>query len=312
MALSIDYESVGFPQGCGVGSGWSHLALNWNDLLWAALTVGRPNRAYVFAHGKSSLYEAIFRLSLIRMALEQSGRAATRLRRTQAAKTLDPSEKGAINYFVGMTLAKLFIAKLLNAPWALHIDVFGSSIGAMLSQRSRPDLLAQIHGTNEWISIESKGRISPPNATAIQKAKEQATRIAVRGATMRHHIGCITYLRRDVLQFYWEDPESNESAHRVDLTGNSAWERYYRPALALAVADAHGPSTSRGPQAGVDVTVEVHPVIEGMLREDKWAEAKIACEQMPSEIKEAGYHADGLRVKAGKSWLARFEADMLP
>jgi hypothetical protein len=48
------------------------------------------------------------------MSLEQSGPRASLLRRT-AARTLDPSEKGAVNYFLGMTFCKLFAAKLLNS-----------------------------------------------------------------------------------------------------------------------------------------------------------------------------------------------------
>lgn len=70
------------------------------------------------------MYEALFRWSLVRMALEQTGLRASRLRRTTAAKTLDPTEKGAVNYFLGMTFCKLFAAKLLHTPWLLHLDVF--------------------------------------------------------------------------------------------------------------------------------------------------------------------------------------------
>lgn len=305
--LLIDYESAAFPAGSGVTNGWAQLATSWNELLWAALTVGRPNRAYVFAHGQSSLYEAMFRLSLIRMALEQSGPTATRLRRTPAARTLDPSEKGAINYFVGMTLAKLFSARLLNAPWALHVDVFGASVGAMLTQRSRPDLLAQIHGTDEWIAMESKGRISPPDATAIQRAKAQATRIGVRGATMRHHIGCITFLRSDLLQFYWEDPESSEPWHAAEPVGEAAWEHYYRPAVALASLDQRGAAAADGSESVVDATVMIHPAIADVLRQERWADAKAKCEDMQEAITTEGYHADGLIVTAGPSWQARFE-----
>src|SRR5262249_51851186 len=122
-SLRIPHQYEDFPPG-SITYGFNDLSVNWEDVLWAAVTVGRPNRNYVFRYGKASNYEAIFRLSLTRMALEQSGPTAYRLRRTDAAKTLDPTEKGAVNYFLGMTFCKLFAAKLLDTPWLLHLDVF--------------------------------------------------------------------------------------------------------------------------------------------------------------------------------------------
>ncbi len=141
--LRTDYESEGFEPGGLVKNGRGVLTTSWDELLWAAVTVGRPNRQYVFRHGGASVYEAIFRWSLTRMALEQSGPVAYRLRKTEAARTLDPSEKGAVNYFLGMTLCKLFSAKLLNAPWLMHLDVFRPGLDVVLKGRSRPDLVGQ-------------------------------------------------------------------------------------------------------------------------------------------------------------------------
>src|SRR5205085_8063152 len=98
----IDYLSESFPTGSSVTSGQAILDFSWGDLLRAAVTVGRPNRSAVVQHGVASEYEAIFRWSMVRMALEQVRPSASRLRRTNAFNTLDPSEKGAINYFLGI------------------------------------------------------------------------------------------------------------------------------------------------------------------------------------------------------------------
>ena len=68
--LQIEYESEGFPATSGVVNGSSVLETSWDELIWAAVTVGRPNRQYVFKHGQASVYEALFRLSLVRMALQ--------------------------------------------------------------------------------------------------------------------------------------------------------------------------------------------------------------------------------------------------
>jgi hypothetical protein len=140
--LSIDYDHDYFPPGI-LSKTDRQLTTTWDDVLWAALTVGRPDLYHVFRSGNSSLHEAIFRLSMIRMALEQRSLRG-RLTRTDSFKRMDPTEKGAINYFLGLAFCKLFAAKKLDAPWCLHLDVWRNALNpTLLGGRSRPDLVAQ-------------------------------------------------------------------------------------------------------------------------------------------------------------------------
>jgi hypothetical protein len=44
MPLDIDYQSKGFPGVMPRLKGQHTLTTSWDDLLWAAITVGRPNR----------------------------------------------------------------------------------------------------------------------------------------------------------------------------------------------------------------------------------------------------------------------------
>ena len=118
--LRIRYTSLDFPAGTIAGTESGYLQTGWSDLLRAALTVGRPNTAYVFAHGDPSYHEALFRLSLVRMALEERPFGGA-LYRTDAFRSLDPTEKGAVSYFLGMTICKLFASRLLHTPWLLHL-----------------------------------------------------------------------------------------------------------------------------------------------------------------------------------------------
>ena len=119
------------------------------------LTVGRPNTAYVFTHGDASYHEALFRLSLVRMALEQEPSSGSLLR-TTAFRSLDPTEKGAVSYFLGLAICKLFASTLLHTEWLLHIDVFRDQLDVTLLGRSRPDLVGQ--GDNDaWHAFECKG-----------------------------------------------------------------------------------------------------------------------------------------------------------
>ena len=151
--MFIPVESEEFPLSGPVQNGTRNHSVSWDDLLWAAITVGRPNRHYVFQHGRASLYEALFRLSSMRMLLEQRAPGARRFHRTNAAKTLDPSEKGAVHYFLGLTLCKLFADKLLGAPWLLHLDVFRDRLNPTLLQgRSRPDLVG-LTFNGGWVAM---------------------------------------------------------------------------------------------------------------------------------------------------------------
>jgi hypothetical protein len=75
-----------------------------------------------------------------------------------------------------------------------------------LAGRCRPDLVGETTAGG-WIALECKGRILRPSADAKQKAKEQAERITtVDGVAPLVNAGCITFFKRNVLQFFWRDP----------------------------------------------------------------------------------------------------------
>ena len=292
----IPYESQGFPSAYVIGSG--PLTTSWDDLLWAALTVGRPNTAYVFQHGDASLYEALFRLSLIRMAVEQDRDGE--LNRTTAFAALDPTEKGAVSYYLGMAVCKLFAAKLLDAPWLLHLDVFRDSLNPLLLGRSRPDLVGQ-DASGRWHAFESKGRSGPPSDRDIERAKYQARRLVeVDGIPCSLQIGTFAYFRSDVLHFYWCDPEP-KGPERINIPSpNQEWRAYYEPAFSLVSnAEASIEEIERGP---AQVSVEVHPEIHKLLSRGLWLDAHESAQRLREQFEEQEFHPDGLRVKASDSW----------
>jgi hypothetical protein len=308
--LRIPYDTEAFPAGT-VANGHAELLVTWDDILWAAVTVGRPNRHYVFRHGAASMYEALFRWSLVRMAVEQSGPRAARLRRTTAARTLDPTEKGAVNYFLGMTFCKLFAAKRLNTPWLLHLDVFRPMLDPELTGRSRPDLVGREHRAARWHAFECKGRVSPPDATEKAKAKAQAQHlVSVKGTPCTLHVGAVTYFRGDSLHFYWRDPTPrNERGIDVPMSGD-AWKHYYAPVLD-AVRSADPDALRRDHDTlvaieGADVKVGMHPSVAKHLVEGEWERAQQAASGAESSMANGGFQPDGIKVVAGESWVKRF------
>jgi hypothetical protein len=313
--LQIDYESEDFGTGTGVASGTGVLTVTWDDLLWAAMTVGRPNRQYVFRHGAASWYELLFRLSLVRMSLEQAGPGGRRLRRTQAARTLDPSEKGAVNYFLGLAVAKLFADKCLDAPWLLHLDVFRPQLNAQLAGRSRPDLVGQTRA-GDWIALECKGRTSQPSANAKQRAKEQAERVTtINGTAPSVNAGCIAFFKNDVLQFFWRDPTPDptrvEHPIVVDVLEDS-WRFYYKPVVAL-FSEAMPKRNDVGEglvtvvDERLDVTLSIDAAVLRLLWAEQWAVARAVASAAKAKHEDSAVRADGLRVIAGQTWLKPFE-----
>lgn len=306
----IEYESDDFPPAENIPP-WGRLSITWDDVLGAALTVGRPpGMRYIY--GCASLYESIFRLSLVRMALEQNWRAGGELQRTMVFDSLDPTEKGAVNYFLGMVFCKLFSEKILKAPWLLHFDAFGDELRARLGPgRSRPDFIGHDLAGKRWHIFESKGRATKPGKTEINRAKRQAMRVTkVEGRPVALHIAAITYFGRDVLKFYWcdPDPEETEKSEEIDIRlPEGVWGNYYEPASDLIRAAGEASQTARrslptSPIEELDIQVKAHPKIQPLLTERSWQRAHDISLELADVFLEEGYRPDGLRVKAGESW----------
>jgi len=304
MTLHIDFSSHAFPKSFVFPA--RPLTTSWHQLLWAAITIGRPSTYHVFRHGPPSFHEAIFRLSLIRMAVEQDWNR--QLRRTDAFSALDPTEKGMVSYFLGMTLCKLFASQLLRTPWLLHLDVFRHVLTAVTLGRSRPDLVGEDINGN-WHAFESKGRSSIPSMVDKTKAKAQAQRlVSVNGRNCTLQVGSIAYFSSDVLEFYWRDPEP-DSGDPIKLPKpENEWRYYYEPALSLASETGSEPWASERELA--DVEVDIHPKIRRLLQQGLWLQARQLAVQLRRILESEGYQPDGIKLTAGESWRQPFQMRM--
>jgi hypothetical protein len=311
--LFLDYENEDFPT-IVLPNIQRQLNVTWNDILWAAITVGRPDVFHVFRHGAASVHEAIFRWSMVRMALQQRGARGQKLVRTDLFKQMDPTEKGAVNYFLGLLTCKLFASKLLDAPWTLHLDVFRPTLNPrIIGGRSRPDMVAQSSSTAQWHAFECKGRASVPGNAEKQKAKAQAQRlVSVNGIPCILHVGAITFFRNDAVEFYWRDPEP--AGREIPLPNpDFAWRNYYEPItevirsrveLTAPALDTSAPV----PIEELDLTVQLHPKIAPILLASGWQAARDMARESRDELASGGFQPDGLLVNAGPTWFERLEA----
>jgi hypothetical protein len=301
MTLRIDYRSRAFPASYMFRSGT--LLTSWDEFLWAAITLGRPSTYHVFRHGQASFHEAIFRLSLIRMAVEQDWNRY--VRRTDAFAALDPTEKGMVSYFLGMTLCKLFASRLLLTPWLLHLDVFRPVLNPVTLGRSRPDLVGEDISGN-WHAFESKGRSSVPSSADKAKAKVQAQRlVSVNGRNCTLQVGSFAFFRSDVLEFYWRDPEPDPRDAIALPRPVAEWRYYFEPGLSLASETDSEPMAAERELA--DVKVEVHPKVRRLLQHGQWSQAKQLANELRLAFLSEGYQPDGIKVTAGESWMKPYE-----
>jgi hypothetical protein len=230
---------------------------------------------------------------------------------------MDPTEKGSVNYFLGLVMCKLFATKLLNAPWCLHLDVWRDELDSvLLNGRSRADLVAQSASSGKWHAFECKGRASVPGTPEKDKAKEQAGRIvSVGGTVCTLHVGAITYFRGDVLKFYWRDPEPKHEPIEIPHP-EDAWQTYYAPFVEVySVRVSRGEDTI-DPTQGVsvkelDMILRIHPKLAEPLLSQNWTLARSRARELRSVFKQDGFQPDGLMVIAGDSWRSRYEERVL-
>ena len=215
--MQITYNNHNFPLRFGANfQGTRQLQFTVQELMWAAITVGRANFIDVLSNGIYSEYEILYRASILVANIAQNG---VTLVKSSAYEHLDPSEKSAISYFLGLTFTKLLAAKLLNIPWLLHIDVYrdqflatGQAFG-FGSSRSRPDLIG-LDNRRNWIVMESKGRTNNMEATLLASAKNQTRRLRRIGLDLPSlRVAVVTHFNNGQLIVDWSDPDghSNEN-----------------------------------------------------------------------------------------------------
>ena len=190
------------------GSGVSRFS--WNEIIHAALTVGRANLKHVLMYGKYSQYELVYRAAVIYANLKQG--QSRHLRRSDAYYSLDPSEKSAVSYYLGLTTAKLFAEKYLNVPWLMHLDVYKNNFTLEFDRqsKSRSDLIGY-DLSRDWFVMEAKGRTNSLEGNLISKAKQQTQKLhAINRKSPKLRVALACYFERELLHVHWEDPEDGE------------------------------------------------------------------------------------------------------
>lgn len=256
--MNIPYIANGFsPSSAANLLGNNTLTLNWPDIVRAGITVGRPSWWHVGQFGTQSIHEALYRRHLIFANLIES--AANLIGKSESYEWLDPSEKGAVSYFLGLAITNAFSEYLLGIPWLLHINVYRHLLPRVNRRGNRrPDLVGTSAGQH-WYVFECKGRTHGPERGLLRNAKQQARSISsIGGIPPSACIASVIHFRPGHLTVIWEDPKpKDEASFKLELSASKLINDYYAP-ISTFLNDARS-DQSRREFDGIEFTVAPIP-----------------------------------------------------
>ena len=273
------------------------------------------------------------------------------MRQTGQYRSLDPSEKGAVSFFLGQVSAKHFAEHLLAAPVFARVDAAMQAAGLPLTGR-RPDFYGW-EPTVGALAVEAKGRSGIWSNHTMQQAKKEAQLLEpVLGGGGHAAVGHMAYFeRREWKAWLLDPPPQRRQGPGPSL--ESVLVAYYRPfERLLAERGAGRVDVLAGAECDMAELPEVDVWLglrrdlraaftqEGLADEGRGAKLKLAlaglggadgqgeafaqvglrldraarlAEEETAERRSAG--ADGLLLQAGPSWdpeLMSLEPDQRP
>ena len=303
----IQYTASEFPPAMGSNFKGQHsFNISWFDIIWAAVSVGKMDLNDLLGHNHFSLDEFRYRMFMIMANLWEKN---DYIYRSPAYDSLDPTEKGAISYFLGMAFAKLIGLYLFNVPWLIHLQKLDPTTVETLPGRSRPDMVGfDINGN--LLVMEAKGRTGGFDQSAIDNAKKQAAQIRSINSQLPFCKVASEVFFSDWLNICLIDPVGDEDDSYDILTDRSLLHLYYQPLIPIQ-QDPHRRLQIRNTEysfidypelgASIGIVTNIDNILKrGPLRGD------IFQRQIISDISEKGYglatYPDGISIALDKRW----------
>ncbi|MGH9635673.1 MAG: hypothetical protein ACRD72_12650 [Candidatus Angelobacter sp.] len=208
--------------------GTHELPVSWAEIIWAAVSVGKAQLQDLTLYGVFSAFEMAYRIAMMYANLREN--PSGYICRSSAYNGLDPSEKGAISYFVGLTMSKLLVGRLLSVPWLMHLDVYRLLLAPILLADSKPDMVG-LTVAGQWVVVEAKGRTNRFVASVLAAAKDQTQQLTtIQGVAPTLRVASLSSFDNGILHVAIDDP-NEERARLADLplTPELILENYYRP-----------------------------------------------------------------------------------
>lgn len=266
----IEYESLNFFKNKKVLQGIQDLEVTWGSLIWAAITIGRASWSDIKAITDFEK-EIVYRKALLDMAITRkvmNNISNNRLYMSKVVESMDPSEKGGINYSLGLTFSKLFSSRLLKTHWLMHLDKYEKSLtpiykinGVSSSKTIRPDLVGIMAGnikddtgnlciTSKYLAMEVKGRsIKSTSVLNTAKIKQLGNLSTIKGFNPLK-VAFMSYFTsgKKELKVIWEDPEfvNKNNVHSLVIDDQRFLQVYYENFIKLIYQSSYETFYFRG------------------------------------------------------------------
>lgn len=191
--MKMPCEFKGFQYKSEFEDGIFDLEFLISDIIKAAITVGKGDFDTIFAARYFSKYELEFRISMLLAFLSFEEEY---LRRSEAFCLLDPSEKGAINYFLGMVFSSLVSTLKLNVKWLIHLDSYDKTL-IKFKDRKKPDFIGITNDDNR-IVLESKSWMIKRNEGVNNALQQLRAVLEVEGERNITKIASILYGKQNL------------------------------------------------------------------------------------------------------------------
>ena len=158
MAVAfLDTRLTGFT---AAQNGTYNLDIGWPELLAAAASVGAP--PMIILPYRRPLIEIEWRILMVASNLTTSvDRHGVQVwRKSDAFEQLDPSEKGAVSYFLGITQAQVTCRRSLGIPLLAHLDTLLKLLGTALAGNMRGLDATLQHSLGLWMACCRRHRRS--------------------------------------------------------------------------------------------------------------------------------------------------------
>jgi hypothetical protein len=315
--LLVNYTSSNFDPARGTAfTGSNNCLCTWAELIRSAISVGKLKRD-LRRYGIYSKYEAVYRAHIIRANLQRISSGS--LIQSDAFKALDPSEKGAISYFLGISIAKLFAERYLNVPWLMHLDVYKKLLTPTLTKgRAKPDLVGE-NSSGEWIVIEAKGRTHGIEKGLMTKAKKQAKKLRkVKSTPVSLKVALAAHFEDGSLSVDWRDPEeTDEEPHDLDVSHEVFIRDYYEPFLSILTSGTPRSRETKQDKFRTislfdgDITIGLSEQVVGYLETQQYRQIfEYSLQHGPRTTKNISTGRDGVFVELARSWATDDEANL--
>lgn len=295
------------------------LQVSKHRCLHAAVTIGLQQFHAAAPASAHAVALALYKALAMKCAVDFT---QANLMRPSEYEAMDPSEKGNISFWVGMTFSGIIASDILQVSRLLHAAAFYRAGLVRVNPGSRrlADFVGQ-DANDDWHVIESKARQQNPSARLRDNWKEQATTISfVDGCSPVTH----SYVLAKIDQTYTAeivDPEpDDETQHtKIEFEEGAVLQVYYGSLLSWL--KEQGKPVEWGQQklilalAGYD-SVEGKAVYLGLTEDTYRAgiSGKILKTGEAVETEDMYVGADGVVVvtsnkcaELSRRWLRRFE-----